>query len=177
MKLFKTCLGQTVRKEEAMSSRETKEQLVEKIILEKYNNYYRLALSLTHSEADASDAVQEGAYRAIRRSKSLRDPAQAEAWIYRIMLNETYRILKRDINVDLDSVYESDVPSQEDTYEDFDLKKAMDALPPIDKTIVEMRFFEDMKIEEIAEILGRNTATVKSRLYRALKKLRIELNE
>lgn len=40
--------------------------LIEEIILEKYNQYYRLAYCYTHNEADASDIVQNGAYKAIR---------------------------------------------------------------------------------------------------------------
>ena len=64
-----------------------------------------------------------------------------------------------------------------DKYSDPDLKQAMDALDPKDKTIVVLRYFEDMKLEQIAEITKENINTVKSRLYRALKKLGILLSE
>ena len=53
----------------------------------------------------------------------------------------------------------------------------MDALGLEDKLVVELRYFEDMKLEEIAEILNENLSTVKSRLYRSLKKLRVRLSE
>ena len=43
--------------------------------------------------------------------------------------------------------------------------------------IVELKYFEDMKLEEIAAILDLNVNTVKSRLYRSLKKLRLVLEE
>lgn len=53
-----------------MFARKTKEEkkidLVENIICEKYNSYYRMAYSYVHNEADAADIVQEGAYRAIK---------------------------------------------------------------------------------------------------------------
>ena len=40
---------------------------------------------------------------------------------------------------------------------------------------IELRFFEDKQLSEIAEILGENLSTIKSRLYRGLRKLRIQL--
>ncbi len=40
-----------------------------------------------------------------------------------------------------------------------------------------LRFFEDLKIDEIAEVMDENVNTVKTRLYAALKKLRIEVGE
>jgi RNA polymerase sigma-70 factor (ECF subfamily) len=65
----------------------------------------------------------------------------------------------------------------EDVYENVDLKRALDDLPVEDKAIIEMRYFEDMKLEEIAKVLEENLSTVKSRLYRGLKKLKIRLTE
>ena len=46
-----------------------------------------------------------------------------------------------------------------------------------DKAVIELRYFEDMKLEDIARVLGENQNTVKSRLYRGLKKLRLELTD
>lgn len=64
-----------------------------------------------------------------------------------------------------------------DNYEDFDLQKALDNLPDKYRTVVVLRYFEDLKIEEIAQILNENTNTVKTRLYKSLEKLRIKLIE
>ena len=50
-------------------------------------------------------------------------------------------------------------------------------MAPKDRLIIQMKYFEDMKLEEIAEILGENISTVKSRLYRSLKKLRMTIEE
>ena len=41
--------------------------------------------------------------------------------------------------------------------------------------MVELKYFEEMKLSEIAEVLGENLSTIKSRLYRSLKKLKLEL--
>ncbi len=66
---------------------------------------------------------------------------------------------------------------KEDPYKDTDLHEALDELPYRYKTIIILRFFEDLKLEEIAEITGENTNTVKTRLYRALKLMRIQLTK
>lgn len=51
---------------------DTKEEKIKETILKKYNSYYRMAMSFVHNEADAADIVQEGAYKAIKNSDSLK---------------------------------------------------------------------------------------------------------
>lgn len=155
-----------------------KEQKVEQTVLEEYNRYYRLAYSYVHSEADAADIVQEGACRAILRSESLVQEEYVKTWVYRIMLNEIFRFLKQHTyaaggEVPLEMATEACIV--EDHYEEIDLMRALDAMEPEDKAVIELRYFEDMKLSEIAEILDENINTVKSRLYRGLKKLKLEL--
>lgn len=65
----------------------------------------------------------------------------------------------------------------EDGSASLDLQRALDALPEQDKAVILLRYFEDMKLEEIAVILEENLSTVKSRLYRSMKKLRGALGE
>ena len=67
--------------------------------------------------------------------------------------------------------------SREDHYADIDLQRAVDELPDKEKAVILLKYFEDKKLEEIAEILDENVSTVKSRLYRCLKKLRDSLSE
>ena len=70
---------------------------------------------------------------------------------------------------------QNEVEYTEDEYTDIDLRRALDSLPEQDKAVIEMKFFEDKKLEEIADILNENLSTIKSRLYRSMKKLRIKL--
>lgn len=150
-------------------------ELVEQIILEKYNQYYRLAYSYVQNEADAADVVQNGAYKALRNSHTLTKPEFAETWVYRIMLNECFRYLKQPKLLSYEAVWEEGqtaAGAKEDSYANIDLKKAIDALPEKDKAIIILRYYEDKTLEEIADILEENVNTVKSRLYRGMKKLR-----
>ena len=151
----------------------TKEQILEQLLLENYNSYYRLAYSYVHNEADAGDIVQNGAYKVILYSDTLKHEQYAATWIYRIMLNEIFRFLKQESPVPLEEVETEQ--GKEDIYENIDLQRALDMLPKEDKAVIELKYFEDRKLTEIAEIMDENVNTVKSRLYRALQKLRLEL--
>jgi len=59
---------------------------------------------------------------------------------------------------------------KEDAYNEIDLYNALDELPLQYKTVIILRFFEDLKLEEIAVIIDENINTVKTRLYRGLKR-------
>lgn len=91
------------------------------------------------------------------------------------MLNEIFQCAKKKQMVSLDELPTEQ--GQEDHYENIDLKRALDQMNPQDKAVIELRYFEDMKIEDIAKVLNENVNTVKSRLYRGLKKLRLELTD
>lgn len=158
--------------------RKRNEELVETIILEQYNQYYRLAYSYVHNEADACDIVQNGAYKAIRSSHTLKKPEFAKSWVYRIMLNEVFTHLKQPQTMSYEYMQEIQGTvdeGTEDCYTDIDLQNALDMLPAQEKAIVTMKYFEDKKLEEIAVILNENVNTIKSKLYRSMKKLRIQL--
>ena len=158
--------------------KKSNEEIVEEVILEQYNQYYRLAYSYVHNDADAEDIVQNGAYKALRSSNTLRNPEYAKTWVYRIMLNEIFSFLRQPKPESYEYIQEEvgiETAHVEDEYADIDLQRALDSLPESDRAIVIMKFFEDKKLEEIAEILDENLSTIKSRLYRSMKKLRIRL--
>lgn len=151
------------------------EELIHRNLIENYEKYYRLAYSYVHNEADAQDIVQEAAYKAIFKSDTLKSPEYAGTWIYRIMVNEALAFLRKQSKVQL--LEEAENEKHTDVYRDFDLEEAIESLEPLEKTIVTLRFFEDFKLEQIALITNENISTVKSRLYRALRKLKIALAE
>ncbi len=157
----------------------SRELLIEKLLIENYEKYYRLAFSYVHNEADAMDIVQEGAYKAMLKWESLEREDFAETWIYRIMLNEIFSMLRKrtrneESMADPDCLEEIPADTPVDS---LSLRDALDQLQPKEKALVELRYFEDLKLEEIAGALDENLSTVKSRLYRTLRKLRIALEE
>ena len=151
-----------------------KEELISRMLLDNYQKYYRLAYSYVHNEDDAMDIVQEGAYKAILHADALRKEEYAGTWIYRIMMNEAVNFVRKNRR-DYTEV-EEDMATVEDRYQDFDLRKAIDALPEEERAIIILRFFEDLTIEQVAQVLQKNVSTVKRRLYRILDNLKIDLS-
>lgn len=165
-----------------------KQNLVEQVLLQNYNTYYRMAMSYTRNEQDAMDIVQSGCERAIRKSHLLEDEKHAGTWVYRIMMNETFRMLKErsKFNSELAGAKSPDEGSADehsgkteavtDSYENFDLHRAMAELAPEERAVIQMRYFDELKLSEIAVILHLNESTVKSKLYRTLDKLHLQLS-
>ena len=145
----------------------------ERILTDNYEKYYRLAYSYMRNEDDALDIVQESACKAICQCNSLKDPSKLYSWICRIVVNTTMDLLRSRKKEDLPG----ELPEQasEDVYQETDLKNALESLEPQNRTIVVLRYCEDMKLEDISRVVDENLNTVKARLYRALKKLRITM--
>ena len=163
-----------------LHGRKSNEEIIEEIILEQYNQYYRLAYSYVHNEADAEDIVQNGAFKALRSSKTLKKQEYAKTWIYRIMLNEIFSFLRNSRTESYERIQEEfgiESGHVEDDCMRIDLQRALDTLPAQDKAIIIMKFYENKRLDEIAEILGENVNTIKSRLYRSMKKLRVKLSD
>ena len=136
-------------------------------------DFYRLAFSYVKNRDAALDVVQESIVRALAKADTVRRPEYIKTWFYRILLNESmnhYRRNKRLVPLE-DSVADGPAPAG-DPAERLDLYAAIDRLDPKEQAIIRLRFFEDMKLEEIARITGVNLNTVKSRLYKSLRKLR-----
>jgi len=155
------------------------EKQLEDYILQNKEKHYRLAYSYVKNIEDALDVVQESIYKAFSNINTLRTPDYIKTWFYKILVNTAIALLrkqKRLVIIEdefLDGINQSAV----DTYEDIDLKKALESLPVKYRSVVELRYFEDLKIEEIAAILEENVNTIKTRLYKALKVLRISMDE
>ena len=148
---------------------------IERQLIADYQKLYRLAYSYVHNENDALDIVQESAYKAVKNSHTLKNPQYAGTWIYRIVINESISFLRKQKQRET-SLYEADGETT-DLYQDVDLHQALEQLELMDNTVIMLRYFEGMQLNQIAETLDENLSTVKSRLYRSLKKLRISLEE
>jgi len=84
---------------------------------------------------------------------SLKNPDYLKTWFYRIVVNTSLDFLrrqKRNVAVGEEILGSFDFGAV-DSYGDFDLQRALDNLPEKYRTIVVLRYFEDLKIDEIAE--------------------------
>ncbi|MGG0668323.1 RNA polymerase sigma factor [Sporosarcina koreensis] len=160
-------------------TKDEKFELVESYIVENQQAYYRLAYSYVKNKENALDIVQEAVFKALRSIDRLDEVSYLKTWLYRIIVNTAIDFIRKHQRVSImeDDILESHLPASENEMSDLDLQEAVDQLPPTYKTIIILRFFEDLKLEEIAEITGDNLNTVKTRLYTALRKLRVEMGE
>ena len=151
------------------------QQQVEAEILASYPSLFRLAYTYMRNADDAMDVVQESVCKAISRYDGIRNEQAIRSWLCRIVVNtamDQLRRRKREITVE--QMPES---GYEDTYSNLDLQRLLNELNDRERTIVVLRFFEDMRLQDIAEITGENPNTVKTTLYRCLKKMRIQLEK
>lgn len=151
------------------------QQQVEAQILASYPSLFRLAYAYMKNADDAMDVVQESAYKAILHSERVRDAQAIRSWLCRIVVNTAKDQLRRRAReVSVEEMPES---GREDIYSDPDLHRLLDELNERERTVVVLRYFEDMRLQEIAEITGEKLSTVKTTLYRSLKKLKIRMKK
>lgn len=148
-------------------------------VMKNKEDIYRLAFSYVRNADDALDIVQESICKAISAKNSLKNPHYIKTWFYRIVVNTSLDLLRKQkklVAVGEEILSGYDIEANDD-YQDIDLQRALTNLPESYRSVVVLRFFEDLKIEEIAEVLNTNVNTVKTHLYKALAKLSIEMND
>ena len=91
------------------------------------------------------------------------------------MINESLQYIKKNkkiITYELEEIEDKIEWNDNITSEEIDVYKYIQSLNEKLKTVIMLRYFEDMKIEEIAKVTKTNENTVKSRLYKGLKELK-----
>ncbi|MBE9917032.1 sigma-70 family RNA polymerase sigma factor [Paenibacillus donghaensis] len=155
------------------------EKLLIHFITENKENMYRLAFSYVKNAENALDIVQDTIHKALTSSETLKSDSSIKSWLYRILVNTSIDFLRKHKRIQFvdDKTLELHSPADEDVYHDMDLEKALEELPHAFRTVIVLRYFEDLKINEIAEVMNENVSTVKTRLYQGLRKLRIKMSD
>jgi RNA polymerase sigma-70 factor (ECF subfamily) len=147
---------------------------------------YRIAFDLLGDAAEAEDAVQEALARACDRFDRLRDPAALEGWFLRILTNQCLRALRRRRLFRMWTELWARREEDEDALPGPDVQvaaalgsarllRAVERLPPMQRTAVVLRYGHDLAVEEIGRLVGVSTGTVKTHLVRGLRALRAAL--
>lgn len=160
-----------------------KAPLTEKLIAfieDNQEKFYRIAFGYMKNREDALDIVHDAIVKGIEKCYTIRDSRYMETWFYRILINECIGSLRKSRKITyVEDIGEFSrlVSGNKDSDTNIDLYSALDKLPPKLKSVVILRFFENMKLEEIAQITSANLSTVKSRLYKALRMLRTDMED
>lgn len=148
-----------------------------------YENYaIRTAKAITRNDEHAKDAVQEAFIRVYRNISSYNSTLPFDAWFYRILVNECYRILSKEKkNTPIDtSTMENKEQLREHSKENLsDLYSMIQNMADIYRIPILLKYIKGFSEKEIATILDLNQNTVKSRLFngRNLLKTQLELLE
>jgi len=134
---------------------------------------FRHVRRLTDSVDDAMEVIQESYLAMIRSITKLDDPQKFPAWAYRIASNKAadyVRKKSRHRTIPLEKPEQ--IVAKPSTLESDDLTIMLGKLSMEHRTVISLRYGEDMPLEAIAETLGIPLGTVKSRLHYALDLLR-----
>lgn len=151
---------------------ESMAELLSRQITAQSSRLYRLAYSYVKNEQDAMDIVQDAAYKLLKHAGRIRRQDQIETWLYRVTVNTALDFLRKHkrVTVGLPEAEEG----RPDDHSRLYLLDLLDRLDPKSRTVLLLKYFEDMTFAQIAEILDENVNTVKSRLYQALRILKLE---
>lgn len=137
---------------------------------------YRTALGILGNPHDASDALQEAGLKAFRYYGSLQDHSAAAAWLTRILINACYDVGRKRSKA-IPTGLELNPTPVTDATGDWEMLQSLRFLPDEQRTTVVLRFFQDLSIPQIAQVMEVPEGTVKSRLHTAIGKLRVAFRE
>ncbi|MBD8500535.1 sigma-70 family RNA polymerase sigma factor [Paenibacillus arenosi] len=147
------------------------------LIEQRKERIYRMAYTYVRNKEDALEIVQETVYKAYLSVEKLQQPQYFNTWLMKIAVNaalDHIRKSKRVVYMDKD-IERSYTPDHRE--EKLDLYEALDSLDEKTRTVLLLRYFEDMSLKDIAETFDAPLSTIKSIVYRGLEKLIINLGE
>ena len=141
---------------------------------------YRLALSILRNPHDAEDAAQEAFVRAWRELPSLRDADRWLPWFRRVTVNSALELNRRRGNghatIALGELEPAPLPDETGHVATRDqVQRLVGCLDQADRALLVLRFGLDLELPDVAAALGIPLGTAKSRLHRALARLRAQL--
>lgn len=137
---------------------------------------------LNHEDAD--DVLQNTFIKVFRHIEGFNGDSKLYSWMYRIATNESISFLNKKakhLHVDMKTLQEQGVDNlRADVYFDGDeiqlkLQKAIISLPQKQQLVFNMKYFDDLKYEEISEILGTSVGALKASYHHARKKIELFL--
>ena len=177
-----------------MASNETynEEQLIEQLhdpkqcqaafakIVEKYSQgiYWQIR-RMVFNHDDANDIMQNVFLKAWSNIDNFRGSAKLSTWLYKIAINESITFINKERarneasaddvsfllnNIEADPYFDGDEVQKK-------LQRAINSLPEKQRLVFNMRYYDEMKYEDISEILGTSVGALKASYHHALKKI------
>ena len=160
------------------------EEAIDRFVRKHETDIFRLALSILDDEAEASEVTQETFLSALRALPSYQEQKSLKAWLYTIALNHSRshlrkrRLLER-LRSTLTGIFRVEGEKQTspedaviESEKEAALWRCLNQLDERHRIVVVLRYFHELPITEISEILSVNEGTIHSRLHNAREKLR-----
>ncbi len=136
---------------------------------------------MVYNHDDANDVTQNTFIKIYKNLKNFKGDSKLYSWIYRIATNEAITFINKkkkrndvsfeEVSYSLAQNLESDVFFEGNEIESV-LQRSVAQLPEQQRLVFQMKYFDDMKYEEIAEILQRSVGGLKANYHHAIKKIK-----
>ena len=140
---------------------------------------YRLAVVMLRSTDEAHDAVQEATFKAWRKLDQLHAESPLRPWFFTIVANQCRSVrrspwwsVRRVPAVESEREFRTDVVDAQ-----LDLNRGLSELTAADRTVLFLFFYLDLPLVEVATIIGVSPQAAKSRVHRAVVKLRLRMED
>ena len=174
-----------------LACKEDRGEALEEIYRRYYRKIYSYVCRNFHRKELAEDIVQEAFLRVYRGRKNYEPSAKFSVWLYRIARNlcidESRRYWNRNVTRESDTTVNEEQQSPLDTLQDsrtdvrqrmdeekdmLRIQEAIEQLSPAQREVIILNKFQGLSYQEIGEIIGSNTESVKQKAYRAHLRLR-----
>ena len=165
------------------------EAAIERLVREYEAGVFRLALSILGDPAEANEVMQETFLSALRALPSYQEKNSLKAWLYTIALNHSRsRLRKRKVierlRSTLTAIFRMEIEKQNSPEEtviqnekETAIWRSLNQLDDRHRIVVILRYFHELQVSEISEILSVNEGTIHSRLHTARERLRCSLKD
>ena len=165
---------------EALLDKKTQRKAFEQLVRDYQKPLYNLIRNIVLNHDDADDVLQNTFVKVFQNLNYFKGESKLFSWVYRIATNEAIshlksKAVKHSVNSEtLNKITLDNLPS--DVYFDANeitstLQNAIGKLPEKQKLVFKMRYFDELKYEEISEILGTSVGALKASYHLAVKKI------
>lgn len=164
-----------------LKNSKTKDKAFEYLIDTYQRRLYWHIRRIVISHDDADDVLQETFIKVFRNIQSFRGECSLFSWLYRVATNQALDFLKKKATEKYCSIeelqYNRSIDLQADVYfqgDEIQLKfqQAIASLPEKQQLIFNMKYFEELKYEQISEILGTSVGALKASYHHAVQKIK-----
>ena len=159
-----------------LSAPDTRRDAFQQLVRQYSEQMYWQARRLVRWHEDADDVVQNAFVKAWTHLDGFRAESSVKTWLMRIVINEALdhqRRSKHQVESDDESLA---AQLQADPYFDGDatqamLEEALQQLPPVQRTVFHLRYFDEMPYQQMSETLGTSVGALKASYHHAVKKI------